>query len=227
MKLQKIKLHKVKKIINVFVILILIIAIFRIGLFIIPTNGEKITNYKNANSALLVIDIQDDLTGKKAKSPYPYKGSESFINNVNNIIDIAVNKKYKIIYIRQEYKNNLLDMPLSRGILISGQPGTQLDSRLKIVNENVFAKNQSDAFSNKELEKFLISNEINHLYVIGLDANACVYKTAKGGLNRNYKVTAIQDGMITVNMDKMDTILEKHTKNNISIINSIDFKHSK
>jgi len=221
------KFYKIKKIVGVFITLILIILVFRIGLFIIPTKGQKIINYKNPNSALLVIDIQEDLTGIKAKSPYPYKNSKSFIDNVNNLIDIATNEKYKVIYIRQEYKNNLIDMPLSRGMLIKGHSGTQLDTRLKIVNDNIFVKNQSDSFSNKELETYLISNEINHLYVIGLDAKDCVYRTAKGGINRNYKVTAIQNGMMAIDMDKIANVLEKYKKNNIPIISSSNFKNSK
>lgn len=205
--------------------MILLILLFRIVLFIVPTHGEKISDYTNPKSALLVIDMQEDLIGEKTKAPHLYKNPENLINNVNNIIDMAMDKKYKVLYIRQEYKNNLLDMPLSRGTLISGHSGAELDSRLKMVSEDVFIKRQSDSFSSKEIENFLISNEVDKLYIVGLDANGCVYRSAKGGLNRNYRVSIIQDGITTTNIDKMDGILKKYVKNNISVINSSDFKN--
>lgn len=224
MRLKKIK---VKLFIEIFTFLICFSLLIRIGLYLLPTHGEKIANYKNPNSALLVIDIQEDLTGKRAKSPYPYSNSEVFIDNVNSIIDIALEKSFQVIYIKQEFKNSFEDILLSKGILINGHAGTQFDSRLKLKSQNIFSKRQSDAFSNLELEKFLEKNQINHLYIIGLDANMCVYKTAKGGLNRNYKVTAIENGIITLDMNKMNSILEKYKKNKISVINSIDFIDSK
>ncbi|MBV7271408.1 cysteine hydrolase [Clostridiaceae bacterium UIB06] len=223
MRLKKIK---IKLFVEIFSSLISIALLFRIALYLLPTHGEKIANYKNPNSALLVIDIQEDLTGKHAKSPYPYSNSEVFIDNVNSIIDIALEKKYKVIYIRQEFKNGLTDILLSKGILISGHAGTQFDSRLKLKSQNIFSKRQSDAFSNLELEKFLEKNQINNLYIVGLDANTCVYKTAKGGLNRNYKITVIENGVITLDMNKMNSIIKKYKKNNISVINSIDFINS-
>lgn len=204
-------------------ILCLIGLYFRIKIYSTPTKGVKIHTYQNPKSALLVVDIQEDFTGKTARPPFPYKDSDQFIANVNNIINSAIDKGMIVIYVRQVFENNLLDLPLSKGRVIRGQEGAQVDSRVKLVNLNIFEKEKSDAFSNTEFEDFLIKNQINTLYIVGIDATACVYKTAKGAKNRNCNVTVIRDGILTMNMDKMDEILKKYKEDNISVIMSSNF----
>jgi nicotinamidase-related amidase len=96
--------------------------------------------------------------------------------------------------------------------------GAEFDSRLQIVNENVFSKSIGDSFSSKDFEEYLIANEIDTLYIVGADAAACVYRTAEGGMNRQYHVNIIKDAIITVNDSAMTQMLTQYDSDGIGVI---------
>ncbi|MBC2582266.1 hypothetical protein [Clostridium sp. DJ247] len=64
--------------------------------------------YDNSKKALIVIDIQEDATGKTARKPLPYKNSNELINNVNSIIESSAEKEFTVVYIKHEINNNFL-----------------------------------------------------------------------------------------------------------------------
>jgi len=104
------------------------------------------------------------------------------------------------------------------GRTVEGQPGTELDSRIKVINQDDFTKKISDAFSNPGLEKFLISNQVDELYLTGLDAAYCVYYTALGARQRGYRVTIVRDAVMT--RKNMKDILKRYEKDGIAFTSS-------
>ncbi len=211
----------VKKIIliSLAVIVVVLGAVVMIGMkkIFTPTQGAKIANYAKPQKALLVIDVQEDFTGLKGKQPVPYKGAEPQIAAINDLIDRASKAGFKIAYIRNIYGDNFLTR-LFIGRDIEGTPGTEMDARIKMVNGNDFTKKISDAFSNPQLDAFLVSNQVNELYLAGLDAACCVYNTAKGALNRGYKVKVVRDAIMT--QKNMDDILKRYETEGIAFASS-------
>jgi nicotinamidase-related amidase len=189
-----------------------------------PTSGAKITTYAQPKKALLVMDIQEDFTGKNAKQPY--RQADILVGVTNRIIDYAHASGFIVIYIKNEYEkpNFLLN---DRGITIKGQPGTAIDARIHMVNQHIFTKGKADAFSNPAFEKFLKDNQVNEVFLTGLDAAYCVLGTAKGGRNRGYQVTVFGDGIATESGKKLTEILEEYQKFGISAISSTDFYQDK
>ena len=85
-------------------------------------------------------------------------------------------------------------------------------------NGNDFAKNRTDAFSNRQLEQFLIDQQVTELYLVGLDAAFCVYYTALGALNRGYNVTVVSDAVMTGR--NMAHVIERYRKKGIAVMES-------
>jgi Amidases related to nicotinamidase len=54
-----------------------------------------------------------------------------------------------------------------------------------------------DSFYNPKLDEFLTEQRVNELYLAGLDPEFCVYSTARGALNRGYKVNVITDAILS------------------------------
>jgi nicotinamidase/pyrazinamidase len=181
-----------------------------------PTRGKHIGKYANPGKALLVIDVQEDYTGS-GKQPVLFRGVEGRIANINKLIDSSSKSAMEVVYIRQIFPDNLITRRLV-GRTIEGQPGTELDSRIKIINRNDFTKKISDAFSNPRLEEFLIRNQIDELYLTGLDAAYCVYYTALGARNRGYKVTVVNDAVMT--RKDMSEVLNRYKKDGIALTSS-------
>lgn len=53
-----------------------------------------------------------------------------------------------IAYIREENDDNFIVRIITGGRAVKGKPGAKIDSRIKLVNQNVFTKKIADAFSN-------------------------------------------------------------------------------
>jgi nicotinamidase-related amidase len=180
-----------------------------------PTSGRRIAEYQNPRKALLVVDVQEDFTGETAPASSPYKNSPVFLATVNEVIAKAANKDMLVVYIGQEFPNNFLYRIAGRGLTLRGKAGTRQDDRLNLVSSYYFSKSRSDAFSNCQLEQFLIDNKVNEVYIVGLDAAFCVYKTALGALNRNYKVMVIIDAVTTFKKTRGEEIAGMYRRKGI------------
>jgi nicotinamidase-related amidase len=175
----------------------------------------------HSNKALLVIDIQEDATGTTTNKPY--KNSKEFIDNVNSIINTSEKEGIIVIYIKHLINNNFINKIILGNRFIKGTHGSEIDSRIKIINSLVFSKDKGDALSNSKLCDFLKQNNTNEIFIVGLDATACIYKTAIGAISRGYKAVVIKDAIITTKMKKMPQILNIYEKRGILLTSIDDF----
>lgn len=177
-----------------------------------PTGGVKIAKYADPQKALLVIDVQKDYTGLDGRKPPLFKNVMGQISTINMLIDKATLSGMKVVYIRQVFDNNFITRRFV-GRTVEGLPGTEMDPRIKVINQNDFTKKLSDGFSNPKLGEFLVANHVDELYLVGLDGAYCVYNTALGGRNRGYKVTVVKDAVMT--QKDMADVLKRYEKDGI------------
>jgi nicotinamidase-related amidase len=107
---------------------------------------------------------------------------------------------------------NLLNNSLAKG-----SEGAKLDHRLFIVNDNIISKKKMDSFSNPDLDKLLTENRINQLYFVGLDAAYCVNSTIDAAINREYKITAITDGIFSVTDSLKNQMLGEYINKGVNL----------
>jgi nicotinamidase-related amidase len=181
--------------------------------------GPAIPQNQPDKPALLVIDIQEGITGNSAPKfmQNMVRQSGPFIEKVNQTITLAQSKNMPVIYIRQENTDILFNI-LTKNILARGNPSVALDPRVKVVTGPDFTKAKMDAFSNSKFEKFLKDNSINHLYVTGLSATACVDRTIRAALNRGYVVTPITDAIIGDNEKDKEAKYKEWTEANATLM---------
>ena len=157
--------------------------------------------------ALLVIDMQEICIGKNHADYFKY--DDDLLDAVNQVIDNSQDKI--IIYIRNVMKKNFINK-FAPFHAYEGSREAELAEGLHIVSENVFDKFVGDAFSNKKLNEFLKSNEVNEIEVIGVDGGACVAMTALGALKNGYKVTVNTKAIGTMFEKKKASYFEKLKK---------------
>lgn len=173
--------------------LLLIIILFMAGCGF-DTQGQPVAKYRHPRQALLVMDVQADFTGERARMPVDPGEAEQMMGHLNALIDKAPQKGWVVIYIRNVFsKGDRIANLFRNNAAVTGSPGVDFDPRLNVVNQNIFRKNQPDAFSNRNFERFLARQRINELYITGVFADQCVFWTAKGALNRGYKVNYLSD----------------------------------
>lgn len=187
---------------------------------LLPTKGRKIASYLKPRRALLVVDIQEDFTGEQNGKAPLFPESGEFLRLANRVIEGAVKEDMLVVYIGHEWPDNMMSRVLGRGRAVSGSEGAKFDSRLTVVSSHYFAKCRADAFSNRQLEELLVENQVDEIFIMGLDAAYCVYRTAQGALNRDYKVHIVDDAILTVTKKTRQELVEKYRKAGITTVES-------
>ena len=130
------------------------------------------------NTALVVIDMQNDYLYEKRKPRFTYD-TDKLVGDVNALIHEYRDKGCEVIYIRHIIQN----LPTNRllfGYSIAGTEGAELYSGLDIVSEHIFDKLVGDALSNRQLRELIQQKGIDTLHLCGLDECGCVTSTALG-----------------------------------------------
>ena len=181
------------------------------------TSGEQVSSKIGSKSALLVLDVQNDTLGMKE-----YTQKDVLVKNINTAIKFAKENEMEIIYTKQVFSNPL-DKLLSGGLYAENKEGSELSPEIEVLSSHVYTKERTDAFSNEELEKYLLDQKITTVYIIGADASACVYKTALGGVNRNYNVIILDDCIFSISDKLLQKALKDYENNGIKVSNMNEF----
>ena len=140
------------------------------------------------NKALVVIDIQNDIT----------KNYKKIIDKINEAIDWAVTENMQIVYIKH---NNL--SPGTRTFKPDTK-GAELVPEMKVVSENIFVKSKSNALTNEEFVGFIEKNGLDEFYITGADATGCVKSTCYNMAKAGYTVRVISDCVTSYDLKKLD-----------------------
>lgn len=162
------------------------------------------------NKALIVIDIQNDIT----------KNYKEIIDNINSAIDWANNSGITVIYIKH---NNLSDKTRT---FKPDTNGEKLVPEMKIVSDNIFTKTKSNALTSEEFSAFIKENELKEFYIAGADAVACVKSTCFNMTKAGYAVTVLSDCITSYDKRKIDEMLQYYASKGCTIAQLNEVKSS-
>jgi len=189
------------------VVAVLVVNYFVFGIIASKvTEGNPIENRDPQKVALLVIDIQEGITGSISITEGYIRQSETLIENVNKLVTDAVDLGWSILWVRSEITNPLIN--ILNSTLAKGSVGAELDKRLDTSAGLVVVKNKSDSFSSTPLDKILEEQGIGTLVISGLDAGECVLSTIQAAANRGYKLRVFEETVIAEDKAAMVEILE-------------------
>ena len=152
-----------------------------------------------SKSAILIIDVQIGLVTGAYKELTVIKAINRSISKVRENSGIVV----FIQHCHSSYE------PLMRG---NSEWGLHQDLA-KSRNDLVIEKETSDAFYETQLDKLLKENDIEHLFVTGLQTEFCVDTTCRAALSRGYSITLVSDGHTTGDSHlPAETIIDHHNK---------------
>lgn len=160
------------------------------------------------NTALIVIDMQNDYLWDKRKSRFCYD-TALLVGAVNELIRRSHQDGRDVIYIRHIIQN----LPTNRllfGYSLAGTEGAALYSGLEIVSDLCFDKYVGDALTNRELRQLVSDRAYDMLQLCGLDLCGCVTATALGAAKRGIRAEILRAGTATVFPEKK--VLAAHEK---------------
>lgn len=159
------------------------------------SEGTPITDPPPPNTALLVIDIQGGTTGETSALIGLKEQSEVLIRKVNTLAEDMHSRDQPVIYVRTEVANPLINV--LNNTMARGTQGAELDPRLRLQPGDVVVKRRNDSFIGTGLDQILQDHQVGSLVLVGLDAGHCVKSTAQAALNRGYRVSVVEEAVIT------------------------------
>ncbi len=154
------------------------------------------------NSALVVIDLQNDIT----------KNYREIIERVNKAIDWAVEKELWVIYIQH---NNL---SAGTRIFKPGTNGAELVPEMKVVSEHIFTKSKSNALTSEAFAAFIQEHGITEFYIAGADAAACIKSTCYNMTKSGYAVHVLSDCITSYDKKKLPEMLAYYESKGCSVM---------
>lgn len=169
------------------------------------------TKFNPEKTALLVIDMQNDLTkaGPDYFAPlYEMVRSNRVIDNFTRMVKWAREKRIPVVHIKTVHRPDNADVvPTITDLMLQGMvpsqmppilveetPGADFIEELQPAAEDyVVAKRRSGAFFNTALDLFLRTRGIDTLLVGGVVTNGCVENTIRGARERDYHVIVLSD----------------------------------
>lgn len=153
------------------------------------------------NKALVVIDIQNDIT----------KNYREIIGNINTAIDRAVAHNIHVVYIKH------LNLSAGTRTFQPDTRGAELVSDMKIVSDNIFTKTRGNALTSDDFAAFIRENEIREFYIAGADATACVKSTCYNMAKEGYTVHVLSDCITSYDKRKIDEMLHYYADKGCTI----------
>lgn len=154
------------------------------------------------NSALAVIDLQNDIT----------KNYREIMDKVNEAIDWAIQKELWVVYIQH---NNL---SAGTRTFKPGTHGAELVPELKVASGHIFTKSKSNALTSEAFTAFLQQHGITELYIAGADATACIKSTCFNMAKNGYTFHVLSDCITSYDTKKLPDMLSYYASKGCSVM---------
>ena len=132
------------------------------------------------NTALVVVDVQNDVVGEAYQR-------DAVVANIARLVDTARERGVRVVWVQHS------DQQISRG-----SDGWRIVSELSPgAGEPLVEKHYGDSFEDTTLESVLADGAVGRLVVVGAETDACVRSTLHGAFVRGYDTTLVKDAHTT------------------------------
>ncbi len=154
-----------------------------------PYGGSMSTLTDRPNTALLVIDVQKDVTDGA-------QDRDAVVSNISSLVDRARSEGVPVVWVAHN----------DDGMPRDSDQWQYVDELVREDDEPLVHKTYNDSFEATELEDVLVDKGVGRLVVSGAQTDACIRATLHGGLVRGYDVTLVSDAHTTQDMTQWGNI---------------------
>jgi len=155
-----------------------------------------------AKKALVVIDVQNIFFANENYQPFR---AEEIVENINGLIKNARENDVPIIFIRHEDPEDM-QFESSAWQIYEGLDVSQTDFFVE--------KKTPDSFFETDLQELLGKEQIEEVYLCGLQTDYCVDTTCRSAFGRKIKAFLVEDAHSTYDTEfvKAENIISHHNK---------------
>ena len=154
------------------------------------------------NSALVVIDLQNDIT----------KNYREIMENVNAAIDWAVQKGLHVVYMQHH------NLSAGTRTFKPGTHGAELVPELHVVSDDIFTKSKSSALTSEGFAAFIGEHGIADFYLVGADAAACIKSTCFNMTKSGYTVHVLSDCITSYDKKKLPELIAYYESKGCTVL---------
>lgn len=137
------------------------------------------------NTALLVVDVQNDVMASSIDSP-------AVIARIVDVVAKARESSVPVVWVQHSSEE-----------LVKGSPGWEYVPELvRDESEVLIHKKYGDSFEDTELERSLAALAVGTLVVAGAQTDFCIRSTLHGALARGYDATLVSDAHTTEDLSE-------------------------
>lgn len=165
-----------------------------------------------SNRFLIILDVQEYYTQDKMLE----SSAQHLISSINEVIEKT--ESNQIIYVTMVHQ--VLNLSFSSPFIFTSLDtlAMQQDNRLIIVNEQIFQREKSDAFSCEIFTDFLEQNHATELIIAGLRAEEFLYQSLISGKELGYEMYMIPEAMAGKSQKRKDKAIDKLQKKGIKLL---------
>jgi len=144
---------------------------------------------------VIVVHMQKN-NNKESTTDFPLSNE---INEINKIIKSSDTSL--VLYVKAMHK--ILNLTLKK--IYVEESIIDLDSRIEIVNNNVFIDHGGNIFSSKELIQFIENKNIKQIVIVGRVAEDCITKSCIEGKKLGYDIFIVPEAIMGKSDEKSKT----------------------
>ncbi|MQL55931.1 cysteine hydrolase family protein [Acidianus ambivalens] len=158
---------------------------------------EKEIELNPHDTALIIVDMQNDFVRKDGKLPVPT--AESTIKPIKDLIKKARDSSALVVYTQDWHMKDDPEFKIWGEHALAGTWGAEIIDELKPEKDDfIIKKYRYDAFFETPLDYILRVKGIKNLIITGTVANICVLHTAGSAALRWYNVIMPKDGISAI-----------------------------
>ncbi len=185
------------------------------------TKGEPVDAKSSRSRALLVIDMQNANVRLDERQRPRNPAVANAVSSINRALDHFSRSRDEVVFIAQVKEKRSIRSFFMPRVPVRGTKNAEITPAIHAVNPVILTKPRGDAFSNRDLRRYLDEKGVGKLYVTGMAAEVCVDHTVRGALDRGYEVCVIQDAIVAMLGDRSKKkMLRKYAKLGAKIVSA-------
>lgn len=176
---------------------------------------------RSKKTALLVIDVQENLVNPQSRLHIDTRGLQLFFTNLNRCIQTFKDAGLPVLYITNEWTNPILNW-LTGNVCKAGAPGTGIDPRVLRINDRQYKKSRNNALSSPQIWESLEKEKTEEVYLVGLFAEHCIKATAVAAKSKGLHVNVIADAIGSKNEATLEKAIRSYQSVGVIIMETAD-----
>lgn len=177
-------------------------------MFCIIASTHNLNNTREiimSNTALLLIDLQNDyyLTYDEAK--WPLSSTEKASDNAATLLTKFRESDMPVIHVRHEFPSD--DAPF----FLPDSDGAKIHSTVTpIAGEPVILKHQINSFRDTDLHRILVDLNVEKLIIVGAMSHMCIDAVTRAAVDLGYECHVAHDACATLDLEFNGVTVSAH-----------------